>query len=242
MTFMTLAGIAVLKSMAGHHFPVSTQRKDASISANPSGQLAEILPSLPLDDNPKGKGNDSVVCSLDVADWELAKVLRVLSQQTNVNVITMSAPDKKLTIRLADVKLADMIRHICAITGMASLKTGGTYVIATAEQLKTAYPVEWAIANPVQVDPATDLTTDFYMCSFVNASQIADSLTKLFNDGNATSPGSQKLQVVCGPMQRVPTLATPDTSAGTGASSAMIKSDAGTGGGGGGGAAQLTGK
>src|SRR4051812_10599192 len=124
-----------------------------------------------------------------------------------------------------------MIHHICAITGMASLKTNGTYVIATADQLKTAYPIEWAIANPMQRDPMMDVTTDFYMCSFVNASQIADSLNKLFNDPNAANAvGVPKLQVVTGPMQQVPTLATPDTSGGTGQSSAMIKSEGGSGG------------
>lgn len=240
MTFMTLAGLAVLKCTSDH-IQLPPQRKDAQEDS----LVAALLPRY---DQPKPNGGvtgDDVVCSLDVADWELAKVLRVLSQQTKVNVITMSAPDKKLTIRLSDIKLAEMIKHICAITGMAALKTGGTYVIATPEQLKTAYPVEWAVLNPPQQpDPATDVTTDFYMCSYVNAGQIADSLTKLFNDSNSGT--TSKLQVVTGPMQRVPTLASADTGSGTGQSSAMIKND-GTGGGGGapgsgGGTNQLTGK
>lgn len=242
MTFMTLAGIAVLQCTRDH-IQLPSPRKDASVE-----WLAEFLP--PFDEPKNGSDNsadvsgDNVICSLDVADWELAKVLRVLSQQTKVNVITMSAPDKKLTIRLSDIKLSEMIHHICAITGMAALKTGGTYVIATPDQLKTAYPVEWASVNPPpQADPATDVTTDFYMCSYVNAGQIADSLGKLFNDptNNGATP---KLQIVTGPMQQVPTLASADTGSGTGQSSAMIKNDSTSNGGGsvGGANTQLTGK
>lgn len=260
MTFITLAGLVALKSVAGHHLVAPTQRKEAQISQTsddqPQIEIMPYVPPLPVeltekasDDKAKADGKtntdgDSVLCSLDVADWELAKVLRVLSQQTNVNVITMSSPDKKLTIRLADVKLSEMIHHICAITGMAALKTGATYVIATPDQLKTAYPIEWTMANPVTLDPMQDVTTDFYMCSYVNASQIADALTKLFNDPNSGASSVGKLQVVCGPMQRVPTLAAPDTSGSTGQSSAMIK-DSGSGGGasgGSGGASVMTGK
>jgi type II secretory pathway component HofQ len=265
MTFITLAGIAALKSVAGRHLVTSTQRKDAQIAQasddQPKVEIKPYLPPLPTelankasDDKAKddGKGNtagDNVLCSLDVSDWELSKVLRVLSQQTNVNVISMSASDKKLTIRLSDVKLSDMIHHICAITGMASLKTGGTYVIATPDQLKAAYPIEWSIANPpIPPDPMQDIASDIYMCSYVNSQQVADSLTKLFSDPNSAGASANKLQIVCGPMQRVPTLAAPDTSASTGQNSAMIK-DAGSGGGaagggasGGGSATQLGGK
>ena len=236
MTFMTLAGLAVLKSMASH--PIQTsQRKEAHIAQasgdEPKVEIKPYLPPLPTElvalasdekataDGKDNKSGDNVLCSLDVADWDLAKVLRVLSQQTNVNVITMSAPDKKLTIRLADVKLSEMIHHICAITGMASLKTGETYVIATPEQLKAAYPIEWTIANPVQVDPLTEIANDIYMCSYVSSQMVADTLTKLFAD--------QKLAVIAGPAQNVPQLASVDTGAGTGQTSTMLNGSGATG-------------
>ncbi|HVT11075.1 MAG TPA: type II and III secretion system protein [Fimbriimonadaceae bacterium] len=227
---MTLAGIAVLNSMAGRHISASTQRTDARI-----GQTMEdcsylglwASTSAPWDDDGKpGTSGDNVVCSLDVADWDLAKVLRVLSQQTNVNVITMSAPDKKLTIRLADVKLSEMIHHICAITGMASIKTGSTYVIAAPDQLKASYPLEWAAENPAPpADPMAEISADIYMCSYVNSTQIADTLKKLFED--------QKLVVLAGPQQQVPTLDAVDSSNGTGQTSTMLGTGATTGTGGG---------
>jgi len=125
------------------------------------------------------KGNsagDNVVCSLEVADWSMSSVLDVLSKQTGVNVICMSSPEKKLTVRLKDVKLSEMIRHICAISGMSYLKTGTTYVIATVDQLKAAYPVEWSINNPTLLDPMQEISADIYMCSYVNATQVADTL------------------------------------------------------------------
>ncbi|MFI5385430.1 MAG: type II secretion system protein GspD [Fimbriimonadales bacterium] len=231
---MTLAGMAVLDSMAKHCTEATESRLETRICRTWAS----------FDDDGKSDGkksvaDENVVCSLDVSDWDLAKVLHVLSQQAGVNVISLSTSDKKLTVRLADVKLSEMIRHICAITGMASLKTGGTYVIATADQLKTAYPIEWAIANPTKADPLLEIATDLYMCSYVNSSQIVDTLTKLFQD--------QKLLVIAGPQQQVPTLASADAGSGTGQASTMLAGggSGGSGGGGGGssaGASALSGK
>lgn len=219
----------MLKSMAGRPILEPAQRMEALVSQTTEGLstfglMTSVSPRWDDDGKPNTSG-DSVLCSLDVADWDLAKVLRVLSQQTNVNVITMSAPDKKLTIRLSDVKLSEMIHHICAITGMASLKTGNTYVIATPEQLKASYPIDWAIANPAQYDPMAEISADIYMCSYVNSTQIADTLKKLFED--------QKLVVIAGPQQQVPTLAAVDSSNGTGQTSTMIGTGSTTGGAGG---------
>lgn len=209
MTLATLAGIAAL---------ISTTRHSLSPAQAAPCMTIRFLAALhaPANDEPKkdGKKDGDIVCSLDVADWDLSKVLHVLSQQTGVNVITLATTDKKLTVRLADVKLSEMLRHLCAITGMASLKTGDTYVVATVDQLKTAYPAEWIAANPQRYDPMLDLATDFYTCSYVNSNQIADSLTKLFQD--------QKITVVTGPQQQVPTLANVDAGSGTGHASTML--------------------
>ncbi len=224
MILTTLAGIAAMKSAAMNIAAPELPKRSTVSYVRP-----RISPLLAL--HTSVNGGDTTICSLDVADWELAKVVRVLSQQTNVNVIALSNPDKKLTIRLSDISLAEMIKHICAVSGMAYVKSNGTYVVATAEQLKAAYPVEWASANPVHADPMSETAHEIYLCSFVNASQIAETLSKLFKD--------QNLQVVTGPMQQVPSLANAETSS-TGATASMIKTDSATSGGGSG--ASLAGK
>lgn len=222
MILTTLAGIAVIKS-AAISMPTRSALSDWMAYAYDGDKGSKSVPT----------GTDATICSLDVADFELAKVVRILSQQTNVNVIALSNPEKKLTIRLSDITLAEMIRHICAVSGMAYLKSNGTYVVATADQLKAAYPLEWATANPIQVDPMAEISHEIYLCSFVNATQIAETLGKLFKD--------QNLQVVTGPMQQVPTLANAETTS-TGQSTSMIKTDSTGGGAAGGAVSTLAGK
>lgn len=227
MIFLTLAGIAVIKAtLASHPQPPALEPTFDAV-------VRPFVPPVPQElatkasaekaaaDAKANTDGDRVMCSLDVADWELAKVVRVLSQQTGVNVIALAASDKKLTVRLTDVKLSDMIRHICAVSGLATLKIGPTYIIATPEQLKAAYPVEWALANPPTIDPMQQVAADVYYCSYISSTQIADTLRKLFED--------HKLQVLAGPQQQVPTLTAPDTSGTTGQSSSMIGTDANAG-------------
>jgi len=80
-------------------------------------------------------------------------VLELVSRQTKTNLVLLSPPSAKLTINLTNVRLIDMIRHICALTQLSHVKVGSTFVLAGEIQLKAAYPAEWNAANP-QTAPA----------------------------------------------------------------------------------------
>jgi len=162
-------------------------------------------------------------CSVDAADLEPAKVLRLLSRQTGVNLVLLGTTDAKITLRLADVPLIEIIKHISAMTGMAYLKVGDTYVIGTKDRLTAAYPGEWKLANPDPVAPppapTVETVTDTYRTSYVSATQIVTALEKLFKSD---------LQVAVGPSQTSPSVSSMDGSKATGVQSTTLETSAPT--------------
>lgn len=166
---------------------------------------------------------DMARCSVDAADLEPAKVLRLLSRQTGVNLVLLGSTDAKITLRLSDVPLIEIIKHISAMTGMAYLKVGDTYVIGTKDRLTTAYPAEWKAANvepaPPTPAPPVEAVTDTYRTSYVSATQIVTALEKLFKSD---------LQVAVGPSQTSPSVSSIDGSKATGIQSTTLETVAPT--------------
>lgn len=161
---------------------------------------------------------DELVCSLNVAEWELAKVLQALSVQTQANLLLQAPADMKLTISLTNVPLADMLRHICAVTGLQYLKVDNTYVVADASKLETAYPDEWLAIHPktepIGTPPSKMPATRVYLANFVGSQQVADTLKSLF--------AAQGLTVSSGPSQVVPKIVARDAGAVTGVSTGVV--------------------
>jgi type II secretory pathway component GspD/PulD (secretin) len=168
----------------------------------------------------------SKTCSLNVVNWELARVMQELSTQTKTNLILLAQPETKLTLRLAGVTLADMIRHICAITGLSWLKVGETYVIAGEDQLQKSYPKEWIALHPAAPTPATSaIVTETYTTRYVASSQIAEALKKLYGDNELT--------VIAGPSSSTPSVKAQETSQATGGAATGVlakEEDTATGG------------
>jgi type II secretory pathway component HofQ len=164
---------------------------------------------------------EEVLCSAQVVQEDPAKVLQMLSMQTKINMILLSQPQQKLTLQLVKVPLAEMIRHICALTGLAHLKVGQTFVLATPELLKSNYPAEWAAAHPEPPPPPTTLpiATRIYRTSFVSSATIAQAIGKVFGEGVLT--------IVAGPATESPSIVNQNTSGATGASGVVITKDEG---------------
>jgi type II secretory pathway component GspD/PulD (secretin) len=164
---------------------------------------------------------DQTPCTLNVVNEDPAKILQVLSAQTQTNLMLLSGSDKKLTLNLRDVKLVDMIRHICALTGLKYLKVGETYVLAMAEGLKSAYPLEWEVANPSPPPPIpaaqVPIVTKMVLLNHISSSQIVTVLEKVFD--------KQVLSAVAGPVQTTPTVSAVDTQKTTGQGASVIKKD-----------------
>ncbi len=154
------------------------------------------------------------LCSLNVVDWELSSILRALSEQSGANLVLLSGESKKLTVRLQSVPLREMLEHLCAMSGLSMLRIGGTYAIATAEQLKAGYPEAWRQAYPEIARPAEPVVTETFTSSYVLANQIAEALRALF--------GPEGLIVVPGPIQISPELANRSTESSTGTASDIL--------------------
>ncbi len=189
--------------------------------ASNSLRVGSSVSTLKLSDPaPSPPTPEELLCSLNVADFELAKVLQALSDQTKTNVMLLSDAGSKITVHLTNVRLIDMIRHICAIEGLSYLKVQNTYVIASAEKLKSGYPKEWREVNPEVIAIPQEqpvLITRTYTCSYVDSAQIADLLKKMFE--------SEKLVVLAGPAQKNPNLASQDASQTTGTTANVMQKD-----------------
>ena len=193
--------------------------KAAVVSALPPEPLIDIV-SPPADkDTDKNKSlGENTLCSLNVINEDPAKILQILSNQAQANLVLLSIPDKKLTLNLRDVRLIDMIRHICALTSLKYLKVGGTFVLATGEALKGAYPAEWEAANPAPIPipeaPKPVLVTSTILLNHVSSARIAPVLEKVFDKAILT--------VVAGPTQESPSVTQQNTGESTGSTSNVL--------------------
>ncbi|HRK21998.1 MAG TPA: hypothetical protein PLX06_09320 [Fimbriimonadaceae bacterium] len=181
-------------------------------AANPLPIPILTEPALPL-----LKG-ESTPCSLNVVNEDPAKILQFLTAQTQTNLVLLSPSDKKLTLNLKDVKLIDMIRHICALSGMRYLKVGETFVLATEDTLKAAYAPEWEAAYPSPAKPLPaqedPIVTSMVRLNHISAARLATSLSKVFE--------KEKLTIVAGPVQDSPTVTAQSTSQATGNSTNVL--------------------
>lgn len=184
----------------------------SSVPLNPPPVLIEPAGAVL---KPKG---ELTLCSLNVINEDPAKILQVLSSQTQTNLVLLSPSDKKLTLNLRDVKLIDMIRHICALTGLKYLKVSETFVLAGEETLKAAYPPEWEAAYPSPPktsDPVEDpIVTTMVRLNHISSVRLAASLSKVFD--------KEKLAIVAGPVQDSPTVTSQNTSQATGNSTSIL--------------------
>ena len=167
------------------------------------------------------------LCSLNVSDYEIQKFLPLLTQQTGLNIILMTTSQAKVTMHVEKMKLIDVMRHVCALTGFAFLKASDAYVVASPDALKAAYPTEWLAAHPEvpakQADPPPPVippVTQTYVANYIKAAQLVETVKKLVPAG---------LEVVAGPGQDTPSLANVDPSGKTGQSSVSVTQDTSAG-------------
>lgn len=194
----------------------------AVASAIPKVTAVESFIAAPKVEDVKKKAlGENTLCTLNVINEDPAKILQILSNQAQTNLVLLSVPDKKLTLNLRDVKLLDMIRHICALTGLKFLKVGGTFVLATGDALKAAYPEEWEEANPTSIPippaPTQPPVISLIVLNHISSARIAPVLEKIFD--------KQILTVVAGPTQESPNVAQQNTGESTGSASNVLVND-----------------
>src|SRR5688500_13538136 len=101
-------------------------------------QIPATLPTAVVETpkKPKGPVGEQTPCSFNISNSQASEALHTLSLQTGVNLVLLSRPQDKLTLKLTDVPFIDILRHICAMTGMTYLKVGTAYVVADPDKLK----------------------------------------------------------------------------------------------------------
>jgi type II secretory pathway component GspD/PulD (secretin) len=199
--------------------PLQTEETRLSQQAKPAKA------SLPEDTPPPVK---TPLCSVDTVEENLSTILSHLSRATGTNLLLLTPTDTKLTIRLVNLPLEDIVRHICAMTGLAYIRLGNTYAIAEAERLAKAYPNEWSALYPKQPEPSPPpqepILTEVYKVSHVQPAKIVEALKTLF--------GERPLTILTGPPSAVPSLSRQETSYVTGTTMGAIQQrppEAGTG-------------
>lgn len=158
------------------------------------------------------------LCSLNVVNEDPAKILQILSAQTKTNLVLLAGVDKKLTLNLRSVRLVDMLRHICALTGLKYLKIDETFVLASPEALKTAYPEDWEAVNPTPPTPPKaaepEIVTAVVSLNHVSSTRVATVLSKLYE--------KYTLTVAAGPTQDSPAVTNQSTTETTGSSATVL--------------------
>lgn len=84
-----------------------------------------------------------VKVSLDFVGTDIIQILKALSIQSNVNIVSapeVSPEDKpvKLTVSLADVFLDDALGYVTAISGLRYGKVGNTYIVTPRDKFSEA--------------------------------------------------------------------------------------------------------
>ena len=146
------------------------------------GNAEAVLDAEP----PIQAGNEDTPCSIDVTNADMSAVVRSLAQQSHVGMAILSSTDQKVTLNLTKAPLGEVLKQVCAMTSMSSLKIGSKFVVASESALRTAYPKEWLQANPEAVmDPKSEAagipSAETYKCSFTSASQIASVLQRAYS-------------------------------------------------------------
>jgi type II secretory pathway component GspD/PulD (secretin) len=75
--------------------------------------------------------------TLDFVEADLCDVAKALSVQSGANIAVSSQAKGKITLRLRNTTLEDALRFVSRLAGMEYRQFEGTYVIGTADELRT---------------------------------------------------------------------------------------------------------
>lgn len=189
----------------------------------PATNAKAVAPNPTVASAKPSKNPEDALCSINASGAKIADVVSELTDKTHVNVILAAPSDATVTLRLTGVKLVDALHHLCATTGLAYLKAGSAFVIATEEKLKASYPKEWEAAHPkeqipvAEKDPGTEEISRSYATNFVDANILSNALTAVY--------GNDKIKCVAVGSQSAPGITNQDKSSAIGVNAGVIAKD-----------------
>lgn len=164
-------------------------------------------------------GSENTLCDLQAVNADLPTMLGTLSERTHIGMVLLSPSDLKITTNLVRIPFIDALKHLCALSGLNYLKVGPTYVIATKDKLKDAYPEVYFAAHPDEAPKpppaAPEITTEIYRSNYVSSAQLAQAVGQLFP--------KERLTILAGPVQANPSISTQTTQGTTGVEANVLQ-------------------
>jgi len=145
--------------------------------------------------------------TVQVQDMDVAAVLSTLSEEIDLNLVLQSATDKKLTLNLRDTPFSDVLRTICSLTDLYSVRLPSMVIVGSKEALESRYPAEFARAYPAQTEATTEMRREIIRLNFVDSVEAATVLRSQWKE--------EELKIGIGPMHFSPG-ATDGSTMGTG--------------------------
>lgn len=132
---------------------------------------------------------ESKLCTLNLKNAKLADAISLLCKQTGLDLVLLTGPETTVTISITDMPLVDVLKHLCAMTNLAYVKSGSAFIVGTSEQLQKSYPKEFAEVSPTP-KPAPEpvkpeeqkLISRAVRTNHLAAGQIVESLKTFFGD------------------------------------------------------------
>jgi type II secretory pathway component GspD/PulD (secretin) len=193
------------------------------LPAIPATQLAvNVQPKAPQ------ATGENTLCTLQAVKADMPSMLRMLSDQSHIGLVLLSPTDIKLTTNLVNIPFIDALRHVCAISQLAYLKVGSTYIVASKDKLIDAYPAEYFAIHPDErpkpvpaAKPPEETITQVYNANYIGSSALAEALTALYP--------KEQLTVLAGPVQANPSVSSQETTASTGMQANVLTRDSSAG-------------
>lgn len=129
--------------------------------------------------------------SLDFQDIEVRRVLQLLADFTDINMVAADSVQGNITLRLKDVPWDQALDIVLKTKNLDKRRNGNVIWIAPVSELIKAEEEEAkAIAQSVKLSP---LQTEYIQLSYAKAVDIEKLITQGKNSGNANSSSSSNL-------------------------------------------------
>ncbi|MBX3095959.1 MAG: hypothetical protein KF812_03780 [Fimbriimonadaceae bacterium] len=185
--------------------PVPTVREEPTTPASATsplpagaGQRSRLTPAQLFHRDPSFSADPyEKKVTVQVQDMDIATVLSTLSEEIDLNLVLQSASDKTLTLNLRETPFNEVLRTICNLTDLYSVRLPYMVVVGSKEALSARYPTEFALEYPTtQAETAVVMKREIVRLNFVDSIEAANVLRSQWKE--------EDLKIGIGPMHFSP--------------------------------------
>lgn len=135
--------------------------------------------------------------TVQVQDMDVASVLSTLSEEIDLNLVLQTASEKTLTLNLRDTPFNEVLRTICSLTDLYSIRLPYMVVVGSKEALSERYPTQFALEYPTaQAAAPVVMRREIVRLNFVDSVEAANVLRSQWKE--------EDLKIGIGPMHFSP--------------------------------------